>query len=317
MKNKAGLVIAIALILLSALPLTPVSAKPAGAVKVQILAINDFHGHLKPPTGSSGEIGAVPAGGAVINRKTGQVVHKAARNRIVDRTVAKDSAITDLIRKYDAVAAPLANRVMGAITADITRSPSPAGESALGDVIADGQLYATAGAESGAAVVAFTNPGGIRADLVYLTGTGEGDGKVTYEEIFNTQPFVNNLVTMTLTGGQIHALLEQQFKGCYGQTGDRILQVSAGFAYSWSPSGPACDKVAMDSIRIRGAPINLKASYRVTVNAFLAEGGDNFTVLQDGADRLVGVRDIDALAAYLKALSPVAPGPQDRITRLD
>lgn len=252
-----------------------------------------------------------------ISRKTGQVVHKTAHNRIVDRTVAKDNAITDLIGKYEAVAAPLANRVVGAITANITRSPSLGGESALGDVIADGQLYATAGAESGAAVVAFTNPGGIRADLIYSAGPGEGDGKVTYEAIFNTQPFTNNLVTMTLTGGQIDALLEQQFSGCYGQNSDQILQVSAGFSYSWRASAPACDKVAMDSIRINGAPIHPKASYRVTVNGFLAEGGDNFAVLQDGADRLGGVRDTDALGAYLKAFSPVAPGPQDRITRVD
>src|SRR3990170_5341187 len=150
------------------------------------------------------------------------------------------------------------------------------------------------------------NPGGIRADLLYaqISG-GELPGQVTYGESFTVQPFGNSLVTMTLTGAQIDTLLEQQFNGCGTQNANRILQVSNGFTYSWSLGGVACAKVDPATIMINGVPINLTASYRVTVNSFLADGGDNFLVLKAGTDRLGGAVDTDALAAYFAAYSPV------------
>jgi 5'-nucleotidase len=252
-----------------------------------------------------------------IDRATGEVVSVSANNNIATRDVTKDAGQTALIAKYNAIAAPLANRVIGSITAAITRTNNAAGESALGDVIADGQLYATTDPALGGAVVAFMNPGGIRADLTYPSSpAGEGDGNVTYGEMFTVQPFGNNLVTMTLTGAQIDTLLEQQFNGCGTQNANRVLQVSAGFTYSWSSSAPACSKVDPATIKLGGVTIDPAASYRVTVNSFLADGGDNFIVLRDGTDRLGGAVDTDAFEGYFAAFSPVAPGPQNRITQL-
>lgn len=252
-----------------------------------------------------------------IDRKTGDVLTKVADNRVVTRDVAKDAAQTALIARYNAIAAPLANRVIGSITADITRAINPAGESALGDVIADAQLAATSPAGLGSAVVAFMNIGGIRADLTYpSSAAGEGDGNVTYGESFTVQPFGNSMVTMTLTGAQIDTLLEQQFNGCGTQNANRVLQVSAGFAYSWSASAPACGKVDPSTITLNGVVVDPGASYRVTVNSFLADGGDNFLVLREGTERLGGAVDTDALEAYFVAHSPVAPGPQNRITQV-
>ena len=163
-----------------------------------------------------------------IDRGTGEVVSMSANNNIVTRDVSKDSLLTALIAKYNVIAAPLANRVIGSITANITRTANAAGESALGDVIADAQLDATNDPGFGEAVVAFMNPGGIRADLTYAgSPAGEGDGNVTYGEMFTVQPFGNSMVTMSLTGAQIDTLLEQQFNGCGTQNANRILQVSA------------------------------------------------------------------------------------------
>jgi 5'-nucleotidase len=253
-----------------------------------------------------------------IDRATGEVTTMSANNNIVTRDVPKDSFITALIAKYNAIAAPLANRVIGSITANITRTNNAAGESALGDVIADGQLAATADPAFGGAVVAFMNPGGIRADLTYAgSPVGEGDGNVTYGEMFTVQPFGNSMVTLTLTGEQIDTLLEQQFVGCGQPTGaQKILQVSAGFTYSWSLSAPACNKVDPSTIMINGVVVDPAASYRVTVNSFLADGGDNFSVLKLGTDRLGGDVDTDAFEKYFVANSPVAPGPQNRITQV-
>ena len=251
-----------------------------------------------------------------IDRATRDVVAKVADNRIVSRDVPKDPRLTSLVAKYNSIAAPLANRVIGGITSDITRATNSAGESALGDVIADAQLQATAPAGFGDAVAAFMNPGGIRADFTYAgSAAGEGDGNVTYGESFTVQPFGNSLVTLTLTGAQIDTLLEQQFVGC-GQTANRILQVSAGFEYAWSASGPACNKVDPQSIRINGIMVMPGASYRVTVNSFLADGGDNFAVLTQGTNRLGGAVDTDALESYFASSSPLAPGPRNRIVVL-
>lgn len=229
--------------------------------------------------------------------------------------VTPDPVLTDLIDKYDALSAPLANQVIGTITSDITRSGNAAGESALGDVIADAQLAATAPAGFGDAVVAFMNPGGIRDNLLFAASGPEADGEVTYGEAFSVQPFGNSLVTMTLTGAQIETLLEQQFDNPTVGS-NRILQVSDGFTYEWSLSAPAGDKVDPASIMINGVVVDPAAGYRVTVNSFLAAGGDNFTVLPQGTNPLGGEVDLDALVVYFGANSPVAPGPQNRITQI-
>jgi len=185
-------------------------------------------------------------------------------------------------------------------------------ESALGDVIADAQLAATAAPAYGGAVVAMTNPGGIRADLSYaqISG-GEAPGQVTYAEAFAVQPFSNSLVTMTLTGAQLKAVLEQQATAGSDGSG-RMLQISDSLTYTWTTSAPVGSKVS--NLQINGVAVDPAASYRVTVNNFLAGGGDGFTALLAGTDLLTGMIDLDAFVVYLTANSPVAPGPMNRIT---
>ena len=249
-----------------------------------------------------------------IDTATRDVVSKTAVNRLVTRTVNRDPAQTQLIEKYRRIAAPLANRVIGSITADITRAANAAGESALGDVIADAQLAASSSPAKGGAVIAFMNPGGIRADLTYnqISG-GEQPGQVTYSEAFTVQPFGNTIVVKTMTGDQIKRVLEQQFDNpSPGAT--RILQVSAGFAYSYNQSNPSGSRIV--SMTLNGQPISPSQSYRVTMNSFLADGGDNFTAFREGTNPLGGEVDLDALEAYFRARSPVAPGPRNRITRV-
>ena len=143
--------------------------------------------------------------------------------------------LTALINKYQALSAPLANRVIGSITANIPETYAPSGEAPVGNLIADAQLAATDDAGTGNAVVAFMNPGGIRTDagFVFAQSGTEGDGVVTYGEAFAVQPFGNSLVTMTLTGAQIEALLEQQFRAA----GNTILQVSESLSLQLEPVG--------------------------------------------------------------------------------
>jgi len=240
-----------------------------------------------------------------LDRRTKDVRSIQANNLIVTRDVPADGTLTRLINRYKALADPLANRVIGQITADILRTASPSGEMPLGNLIADAQLAATQASDQGSAVVAFMNPGGIRAELTYAPG-----GNVTYGQAFAVQPFGNNLVTMTLTGTQIKALLEQQFDNPVpGQ--NRILQVSQGFRYRWSPTASPGNRVL--EMTLNGQPIRPEQTYRVTVNSFLADGGDNFTVLRQGQERVGGVTDLAAWEAYFRAQSPVSPPALGRI----
>ena len=247
-----------------------------------------------------------------IDKKSGEPTSMTINNKIVTRDVAKDADETALIERYRVVAAPIANRVVGSITADITRANTPAGESSLGDHIADAQLEATTPAALGGAVMAFMNPGGIRTDLVFnqISG-GELPGQVTYGEIFAVQPFANSLVTMTLTGAQIERVLEQQWAA---PSRSVILQVSNTLTYKWNPAAPFGARVEPADIKLNGTPISLVASYRVTVNSFLADGGDGFSVLREGTNRLGGAVDTDAFSEYLEAHSPLSPTPRTRIT---
>jgi len=239
-----------------------------------------------------------------------QVIAKTATNIPVETpylTAAPNAAMTALLAPYRAIAVPIANTVIGSITADIKRnSADSTAESALGDVIADAQLEATTPAAAGGAVAAMTNPGGIRTDLVYAQSVGEGDGKVTYGEAFAVQPFSNTLVTMTLTGAQLKAVLEQQ------ATTAKTLQLSASLTYTWTKSAAVESKVS--NLKINGVAVNPTASYRVTVNNFLAAGGDGFTRLTAGTNLFTGGVDLDAFVNYITSHSPVAPGPMNRIT---
>ena len=251
----------------------------------------------------------------ILSRSTGDLTVKAIENRPnAQAGVTPDSAVTALIDRYEALSAPRANVVIGSITADISREQNAAGESALGDVIADAQLEATRAASSGGAVVAFMNPGGIRTNVLFDSTGPESDGELTYGEAFSVQPFGNSLVTLSLTGAQIDALLEAQFREP-ADGAREVLQVSGGFSYTWDAAGPVGERIDPSTIAIDGVTVDPAATYRVTVNSFLAGGGDGFTILREGTDRTGGDIDLDALVAYFSASGPVAPGPQDRIGR--
>jgi 5'-nucleotidase len=241
---------------------------------------------------------------------TRDVVSAKADNVIVrTATYARDQEQTALLQSYDKFAAPIANRRAGSITGTLSRAPNEAGESALGDIIADAQLAATRGDGQGAAVIAFTNPGGIRADIAKTQ-----DGAVTYGDVFASQPFRNQLVTLTLTGAQIKTLLEQQW---LDPKRPRILQLSKGFSYTWDGAKAHGEHVIAETMSLNGARIDPATNYRVTVNNFLAVGGDGFAVLKEATAPQVGIYDVDALYAYFQANSPLAPAATDRIARLN
>jgi 5'-nucleotidase len=277
-----------------------------------------------------------------INDKTGQLVAASAENIVIDNALnaatpnairlpdpsKEDPAVAAVRDQYVTASAPLANQVIGRVRdslgnpADLTRTRSTTptgallGETTLGDVIADGQLVATQPAPLGGAQIVFMNPGGIRADLLDETiSGGEAIGEVTYGEAFTVQPFGNSLVTKTMTGDMIRRLLQQQFRAgdvngngapCLGSTapiGGRVLQISWTFKYEVNASAATCaDKIGR--MWVNGVEVQPSDSLRVTMNNFLAFGGDGFTVFNEGTNALGGAQDIDAWAAYFQSKEP-------------
>jgi 5'-nucleotidase len=228
-------------------------------------------------------------------------------------TSLTDPAVQAVVNQYVTAAAPLANKVIGKIQTDLTRTPSPFGETNLGDVIADAQLAATKDPSLGGAQIAFQNIGGVRADLIYTNSAGgEAPGEVTYGEAFTVQPFGNSLVTKTMTGDMIRRVLQQQFVGCGGQATQRIMQISATLKYEQNASASDCAS-KIGRIWISGTLVDQATSYRVTMNNFMATGGDGFTVFNEGTNALGGAQDIDALVAYFKALGTIPTPALDRI----
>jgi 2',3'-cyclic-nucleotide 2'-phosphodiesterase (5'-nucleotidase family) len=245
-----------------------------------------------------------------IDKATGDVNRAltTSTNHLVTRT-NPDPTQTEIVNRWNAASAPIANRVIARISADLTRSPNRDTESTMANVIADAQLAATLG---NGAQLALMNPGGVRADLTVadISG-GEGPGEVTYAEAFEVQPFGNLLVTLDMTGDQIERLLEQQYVA--GRPGGRdqlIFGVSAGLTFTYTGTAPEGARVS--DVRLNGAPLVPATTYKVTTNSFLADGGDAFTVFREGTNRIGGGDDLDALIAYLAANSPVA-APGDRI----
>jgi 5'-nucleotidase len=246
-----------------------------------------------------------------IDRRTRDVIRteSKAHNEIVTRTITPDAGVAALVDEAKTKSAPIANRPVGSVTADIVRAQNAAGESPLGNVIADAQLAATQGSN---AVIALMNPGGIRADLTFpSSNAGEGNGVVTYGEAFTVQPFGNVMQTITLTGAQLKNVLEQQWLAA-GPT--RILQVSSSLNYTWTASAAIGSRVS--NITVNGTPVDPNAGYRVAINNFLSTGGDLFSEFTKGTDLVGGMVDLDAFTAYLTAHPNLAPPATGRITRL-
>jgi 5'-nucleotidase len=249
-----------------------------------------------------------------VDVRTRDVVRSSvvADNQVVTRTVIPDPDISTFVQTWKDRVAPVANKPIGRITADITNAASPSGESPLGNLIADGQLAATK--TGGNAQVALMNPGGVRVGLTYAgSPAGEGDGVVTYGEAFTVQPFNNLMQVVTLTGAQLKTLLEQQFTGGpNAQPFTKVLQPSSNLTYTYSTGAAWGSKVS--NLKIDGVDVTDGQSIRVAANNFLVGGGDAFLAFKDSTDLWSGPLDIDAFAAHFAANPSITPPVPNHIT---
>jgi 5'-nucleotidase len=303
-----------------ALGSTVVTPRPTG--------LPNAKGRLIPVTSASAFGRVLTDVDLVLDRRTRDVVSVAPTNRLVTRDdpdtrayIEANPQVASIVSAYGQLVSPIANQVIGRITTALPNTADAAGNMPAGELIADAQKAATSAPDLGGARIAFMNPGGVRnPGFTFASSTaGEGDGNITYGEAFTVQPFGNSLVTLTLTAAQLKNLLEQQFAGCRGQTTTRILIPSAGVRYTWD-AAQGCDARVRDLrlVDVQGnvleaivdAAGNVLApttTYRVTVNSFLAGGGDGFTTLTTATQPLGGAQDIDALVDFMSATTSPQP----------
>ena len=224
------------------------------------------------------------------------------------RSAQPDGAIAARVAAYASAAAPRAQKAVGRIGGAFERSART--DASAGRLIADAQWLATRAPERGGAAFALMNPGGVRSDL-RCAGSEPPPCTITYGEAFTMQPFGNSLTVLTLSGAQVRQMLEDQQRP--GRSGPSFLIPSSSLTYRWAARAEHGQRV--QDLRVSGVPLDPAADYRLTVNSFLADGGDGIVMLVNGRNKLGGELDIDALIALLKT-SP-SPDPVPRITLAD
>jgi 5'-nucleotidase len=230
-----------------------------------------------------------------IDTRTHKVTQISAANGVNTHTVKPDKDVAATVTRYRKLISPVANRTVGHLRKVANRNPSASGETVLGNIVADAQLRATKPRAKGGAQVALVAHGLIRTNLE--------KGRITYGEVYATQPFGQRVVTMTLTGRQLDTVLETQFcNPAAVHEDERVpLAVSKGFTYSYDAKGKCGHLVRMRDFRLNGKKMTAAGHYRVTINELLAAGESGFDVLAKGTNRVTGALDRDVLASYLTA----------------
>ena len=282
---------------------------------------NAYICHLPLPGGgerlltSAGKYGTLVAdirltftGGALVGEKANFVIVQGAAIANAKQAVslsaahpvfAADPAVAAIVARYHDASAHEGERIVGHL-GGVAAMGGAGAESGAAAVVADSMLFASRAPAAGRADFALTNSGGARTDLI----PGPG-GAVTFAQITALEPFANRLITKTMTGALVKAVLEQSFdSGTNSAERPNMLIPSANVHIDYDRLRPAGDRVTR--VTIDGQTLDPARNYRVTVPNFLSDGGDNFTKFRDGTDPVEGGGDLDAMEAWL-ATSPPAP----------
>lgn len=242
-------------------------------------------------------------------------VLKADAELVIDKM--PDFAVAARVAYWAEIVAPIVNQPVGYTNLSLVRDYND--EANMGDIVTDSMLWKADsyddGELNGSVDIAFTNPGGLRADIVIPDGA-ELPYTVTWGQTFDVLPFGNTLYLMDLTGAQIQALLDQAatlYKG--------ILQTSGASWYWYNDCG--CNTPTAwgaYGITVGGAPLERDRVYRVVTNNFLAGGQDGWVTFADGTNRWDTYYDMqEGLVEYIEMLNVIDAEdiPMGRIVRLD
>jgi 2',3'-cyclic-nucleotide 2'-phosphodiesterase (5'-nucleotidase family) len=221
--------------------------------------------------------------------RAGELVAIAASAKLTP-----DPEIAALVESRRSEADKYTSRVVGVIANDLD---NPRDECGLGNMITDGILEY--GRKQGWKTdVAFYNAAGVRAPLKA--------GPVNYGQLYQVLPFENTIVSVDLTGEQLREVLED----ASGRAGR--LQIGGG-KWVYRFSNPAGQRVL--EATIAGQPLDPKRIYHVATIDYLLLGGDGHTWFGKGTNKIYGDIEVDAVAAYMTAHTPLDPKVEGRITQ--
>jgi 5'-nucleotidase len=238
----------------------------------------------------------------IIDRSTGEIVGKSAQivPTYADQApgTSLDPAATALLSKAQNAVNPVEDQVIGTAAENITIAQNSAGESAMGDLVAD-EERATMKTD-----VAFDTSGDVFANI--------SKGTITWMDLYNVQPNSGTLMAMTMSGAQIRQTLEQQWQAPL-PTSNLVV---SGLSYTWDAAQPAGSKVT--SVSVNGVPLNPNATYTVATVDTVTLGYDGYTTFMQGGNMSYGPTDIDALVSYVGSLpQPVNVTVDGRIHRVN
>jgi 5'-nucleotidase/UDP-sugar diphosphatase len=220
-----------------------------------------------------------------------------ARNLPVEPALPEEPKVAALVKDYTRRLDAAANHVLGQALVDLIGESVVVRtrESKFGNLLAD-LMRARAGTE-----IALLNSGLIRGTIPA--------GPVTLKQIMQALPFEEPLISLRLTGAQLLEAMENSVSAFPGPSG-RFLQVS-GLTYLFDPA--ASPGARVKEIRVQGAPLMLDRDYTVTVNRFLAEGGDGYAVFLQGRNKVEHQSPLsDLLSSALKS-APITASEEGRI----
>ncbi|MGI5164008.1 bifunctional metallophosphatase/5'-nucleotidase [Spirillospora sp. CA-253888] len=259
--------------------------------------------------------------GLKIDPRTREVLreHTTAVNHPVTRDIAPDPAVAKIVDYWKARADRRTAEPVAEQTGDLTRTPNAHGESTLGDLAADVQLWTAGQSRKGRADLALvaTKPRkgstALARDLPFAKGTapGDADGTITFGEAWSAYGYGNPVLTVTVTGEQIHQALEQQWQG--GRFAP--LAVSRNVRYRYDAARPEGDRVDPEDVLVNGRPLDVRRDYRLAALAYTLIGADGYSAFTGfRAAYRNQPADHEAFLAYLKAHKTISPAPLDRVT---
>ncbi|MEO5666201.1 MAG: bifunctional UDP-sugar hydrolase/5'-nucleotidase [Nocardioides sp.] len=235
------------------------------------------------------------------------VVSAEIKDRVAtaDNTLPRVAAVKTVVDAALAASNVIGDRKVGTIAADFSRADADlaaagvqedrGAESTIGNLVADALREVKIPAANKTPAIGITNPGGLRADLLFkgdlTTSPENSDGVVTFEEANSVLPFVNNVSYVDVTGATLKKILEQQWQPASASRPFLALGVSKNVQTILDPSRPAGDRVV--SLTVDGVAVVPTKTYTVSTFSFLAQGGDNFTAFLEGKSADTGAIDRD------------------------
>jgi 5'-nucleotidase len=254
---------------------------------------------------------------------TGEIVRAltVSTNHAVTHDVPVDEQLQDIAdywtRQSDKLyATPLARQ-----TGDFTRTPNADGESTLGNLVADFMVWDTQQGNERHADLALVpahpiaGAAALRGDIPYAKGTNaaDEDGLILFGEAWNAYGYDSPVVSVTITGGTLHQVLEQQWQAQPdGSVKYGPLAVSEGVRYRYDASKPVGQRIDPADVTINGAPLDLGRSYRVAANSYTIEGRDGFPALMTFTDPMRHTLDHEGFIRYVRKLRVLTPAPLGR-----